>query len=99
MAEIVDCQKPDHSDARDLLERAEKAAKVDPLDGGQWHPMRRKWAVERKDLPTADVAHAGGWRDFRSLEKSYQRPDEATLLAVVTETKKLRDAKRKPRRA
>jgi integrase len=80
--------------ARDLLERAEKAAKVDPLKGGQWHPFRRKWAVERKDLPTADVAHAGGWRDFRSLEKSYQRPDDATLLAVVSESKKLRELRR-----
>jgi integrase len=77
--------------ARDLLERAEEAAELDPLEGGDFHAYRRKWAVERKALPTADVAHAGGWRDVRSLERSYQRPDDATVLAVVTETRKLRE--------
>lgn len=45
----------------------------------------------RKHLPTRDVAEAGGWRDMRSLEHCYQQVDEATLLAVVTEPRKLRD--------
>jgi hypothetical protein len=34
--------------ARDLLERAEAAAELDPVDGGDFHPYRRKWATERK---------------------------------------------------
>lgn len=79
--------------ARDLLERAEAAAKLDPLEGGDWHPFRRKWSIERKHLPDADVMYAGGWDDPRSLHKSYQLPDERTLLAVVTEPRKLRDVK------
>lgn len=56
---------------RDLLERAEEAAELDPLEGGDFHAYRQKWAVERKHLATGDVAHVGGWRDFRSLERSY----------------------------
>jgi hypothetical protein len=47
---------------------------------------------ERKHLPSRDVAAAGGWRDLRTMERSYQRADEHTLLAVVTESAKLRDA-------
>jgi integrase len=77
--------------ARDLLERAEAEAEPAPLDGGDFHAYRRAWATARKHLPAADVAHAGGWRDLRSLERSYQRVDDATLLAVVTEPRKLRD--------
>jgi integrase len=79
--------------ARALLERAEKRADLAPLDGGDFHPYRRKWATERKHQPTKDVAAAGGWRDLRSLEQAYQQVDPATLLAVMTETRKLRDIK------
>jgi hypothetical protein len=60
-----------------------------------FHAYRRAWATARKHLPAADVAHAGGWRDLRSLERSYQRVDDETLLAVVTEPRKLRDAKQR----
>jgi hypothetical protein len=81
--------------ARDLLERAETAAELPQLDGGDFHAYRRAWATARKHLPAADVAHAGGWRDLRSLERSYQRVDDETLLAVVTEPRKLRDAKQR----
>lgn len=30
---------------------AEQEAKLPKLEGGLWHPYRRKWATERKDLP------------------------------------------------
>jgi integrase len=79
--------------ARNLLRRAEKKAGVTALEGGDFHPYRRKWSTERKHLPVRDVAEAGGWRDLRSLERSYQKADAATMLAVVTEPKKLRDVK------
>jgi hypothetical protein len=36
-------------------ERAETRAGVEPLDGGLWHPYRRKWATERRHLPAVDV--------------------------------------------
>lgn len=77
--------------ARDLLARAEKLAKLTPIEGGDFHPYRRKWSTERKNLPTADVAHAGGWRDLRSLERSYQKSDPATVLRVMSEPTKVRD--------
>jgi integrase len=77
--------------ARDLLERAEAAAELPQLEGGDFHAYRRAWATARKHLPAADVAHAGGWRDLRSLERSYQRVDEETLLSVVLEPRKVRD--------
>lgn len=80
--------------ARALLERAEKAAELEPLEGGDFHPYRRKWATERKHQPTKDVAAAGGWRDLRSREQCYQQVDPATLLAVLTEPRKLREGRR-----
>jgi integrase len=79
--------------ARALLERAEKKAELCPLEGGDFHPYRRKWATERKHQPTKDVAVAGGWRDLRSLEQSYQQVDPETLLAVMTEPRKLREVR------
>lgn len=84
--------------ARKLLERAEAAAKLTPLAGSDFHAYRRKWATERKHLPTMDVMAAGAWRDARSLQTAYQHSDEETLLAVVTEPRKLRDAKGSGRR-
>jgi len=79
--------------ARNLLERAEHAAGLEPIEGGDFHPYRRAWSTARKALPTADVAAAGGWRDLRSLERSYIKADAATMLRVVTEPAKVRDAK------
>jgi integrase len=78
--------------ARKLLERAETRAEVGHQDGSDFHAYRRKWATERKHLPDVDVAAAGAWGDTRALKKSYQAIDEQTLLAVVSEPTKLRDA-------
>ncbi|HWV56230.1 MAG TPA: tyrosine-type recombinase/integrase [Longimicrobiales bacterium] len=75
--------------ARDLLERAEKRAKLKPLEGGDFHPYRRKWATERKHHPLADVMRAGGWDDPRSLQECYQLADEVATFAVVSEPRKL----------
>ncbi|MEE9183508.1 MAG: hypothetical protein V3U39_03400, partial [Acidimicrobiia bacterium] len=58
---------------------------------GVWHPYRRKWATERKHLPVIDVAQAGGWSDTQTLLTCYQQPDQETLLAVVSESRKVRE--------
>jgi hypothetical protein len=79
--------------ADDWLRRCYVLADVAPLEGGLWHPFRRKWATERKHLPAADVMKAAGWKDRRSLETAYQQPDDETTLAVVDEPRKLRDRK------
>ncbi len=34
---------------------AQKLAGLELLDGGDFHPYRRKWATERKHLPVQDV--------------------------------------------
>jgi integrase len=66
-----------------LLQRCEDLAEVPRQDGGDFHPYRRKWANDRKHLPAVDVMYAGGWKDRKTLETSYQQADEATLYEVV----------------
>ncbi len=79
--------------ARDLLERAEELAKLEPLDGSDFHAYRRKWATERKHLPDADVMAAGGWTDPRSLKEAYQHVDDGHCSQSSVKTRKLREAK------
>ncbi len=69
---------------------AQKLAGLELLDGGDFHPYRRKWATERKHLPVQDVMYVGDWLDVRSLQACYQLVDAETLYAVVTEPRKLR---------
>ena len=65
------------------LATAERAGKVPKLEGGLWHPYRRKWASERMHFPLKAVADAGGWKDTATLLTCYQQSDDATLLAVM----------------
>jgi integrase len=80
----------DDQRAIDWLRRAEKLAGLEPLAGGAWHPFRRKWATERKDLSPKDVAAVGGWTDLTTLQKVYQVADQETMEAVVMQPKRLR---------
>ena len=52
---------------------------------------RRKWATERKHPPVMDVAQAGRWSNIQTLLMCYQQPDHETLLAVVSESRKVRE--------
>jgi hypothetical protein len=61
------------------------------LDGGLWHPYRRKWVTDRKHLSPVDVAAAGGWEDVATMLKSYAKPTNKTLLAVMSAAERLRD--------
>jgi integrase len=65
------------------LRRAYELAGVARQRGGLWHPIRRKWATERKEYPAPDVALAGGWKDLRTVQTSYQQADAATVRKVV----------------
>ena len=84
---------PDRAVTRDSfghwLTDAEAHAKLPKLDGSLWHAYRRAWATARKDLPVTDVAAAGGWKDVGTLIRCYQQPDEATLLRVMSEPRKV----------
>jgi integrase len=73
------------------LKAAEVRAGLPKLEGGLWHPYRRKWATERKQLPITDVAAAGGWHDTGTLLACYQQPTNDALLAVMSEERKVRD--------
>jgi hypothetical protein len=39
-----------------------------------------------------DVAAAGGWKDTEMLLTCYQPPDNETLLAIMSERRKLRES-------
>lgn len=86
-------QNPDQPMDRHLFDKwltvAETAGEIPKLEGGLWHPYRRKWATERKGHSLKDVAAAGGWHDTETLLKCYQQPDKATLLAVMSEERKV----------
>ena len=88
-------RKPDQAMDRNLFDKwlafAERDAELSKLEGGLWHPYRRKWATERKHLSLKDVAAAGGWKDVETLLTCYQQPDQETLLAVMSEPRKLHD--------
>jgi hypothetical protein len=71
------------------LRAAEAKAELPKLDGSLWHAYRRAWATSRKDLPAADVAAAGGWKDLATMIRCYQFPDDATLLEVMPHSKKI----------
>jgi integrase len=81
----------DRDTFRRLLEKAEDRAGLPKLDGGLWHPYRRKWATERKHLSVTDVAAAGGWKNTATLLTCYQQPTNDALLAVMSEERKVRD--------
>ncbi|HET9984535.1 MAG TPA: tyrosine-type recombinase/integrase, partial [Longimicrobiales bacterium] len=70
---------------------AEEAAQLPHLEGGLWHPFRRKWSKERKHLPEIkDVMAAGGWTDIKTFMDSYNEPDFDTMLAVMEAPAKAR---------
>lgn len=76
------------------LRKAEKLAGVPKLIRGLWHPYRRKWATERKDLPIKDVMAVGGWSDTETFLASYQQSDRATQLRVMDHPKKYSEVMR-----
>lgn len=87
--------KPDRPMDRHQFDKwltvAERAAGLPKLEGGLWHPYRRKWATERKHLPISDVAAVGGWKDVETLLKSYSKADRSTMLSVLQEPRRVRD--------
>jgi integrase len=79
--------------ADEWLLEAEVLAKVDPQDGGLWHPYRRAWATKRKHNPDVDVAHVGGWKDIATMKRSYQQADDLTIQNVVENPMRLEEKK------
>jgi integrase len=67
----------------DWLRRAYRMAGIEPKRGGMWHPIRRKFATERKGHSAVDVAAYGGWRDLRTVQTIYQQPDVESMRLVA----------------
>jgi hypothetical protein len=74
------------------LRKAERAAKLEHLEGTTWHAYRRLFATARKHLPEADVMQAAGWKDSRSF-KLYQQHDAETLQRVVEGAAQIKEAR------
>jgi hypothetical protein len=78
---------PDQTISRSLatkwLVRAEKLGELPKLTGGIYHPYRRLWATERKNLPDVDVAAAGGWTGVKAMRLAYQQSTPTGVLAAV----------------
>jgi len=77
----------------ELYDRVERHAGLPHLKGGRFHPFRRKWATERKNMSLVDVMAAGGWRDAQTLHSCYQLATTDGMLEVMSTPVKLRDRK------
>src|SRR2546426_145598 len=77
----------------ELFSRVERHARLPHLKGGQFHPFRRKWATERKNMSLVDVMAAGGWKDAQTLHSCYQLATPDGMLEVMSTPVKLRDRK------
>ena len=75
----------------ELYDRVERHAGLPHLKGGRFHPFRRKWATERKNMSLVDVMAAGGWRDAQTLHSCYQLATTDGMLEVMSTPVKLRD--------
>ena len=54
-------------------------------------PLSSQVGNRAEALPVIDVAQAGGWSSTQTLLMCYQQPDPETLLAVVSESRKVRE--------
>jgi hypothetical protein len=77
----------------ELFDRAERHAGLPHLKGGRFHPFRRNWTTERKNMSLVDVMAAGGWRDEQTLHSCYQLATTDGMLEVMNTPVKLRDKK------
>ncbi len=77
----------------EMYDRVERHAGMPHLKGGRFHPFRRKWATERKNMSLVDVMAAGGWRDAQTLHSCYQLATTDGMLEVMSTPVKLRDRK------
>jgi len=70
------------------LRKALAKTEFKPLDGGLWHPLRRRWVSKRKHHSLKDIAAAGGWASIESLQH-YMAADEDSITAVVMDAREL----------
>jgi hypothetical protein len=76
---------------RAWLLKAEALAGLPKLEGGLWHPYRRKFATELLEVPDRVVARLGGWKCTRTLDL-YQQPSQDVLAEAFEKRRALRAA-------
>ena len=69
------------------LLRAEQHAELPKLDGGVWHPYRRKFATERQHVPIKALMAVGGWKDMNTMLGYMTPPDDAIEAVLGTPEK------------
>ena len=89
---------PDKSITPDLASRwyrkAESLTGLEPMPAGRaFHGYRAKFATETKHLPGKDRAEVGGWKSEETIRRVYDKADAETMLRVVLERGKLREAR------
>ena len=63
--------------------RSEKLAGLEPVKWLGWHPLRRRFATDLKDIPLRDLCDLGGWKDPAAVVICYQQADEDDLRAAL----------------
>lgn len=82
-------QPHSRSSVRRWLVRAEELAGLPKLEGGLWHPYRRKFATEMLDVPDRVTAKLGGWKSPRTLDL-YQQPGEEVMAEALNRRRQAR---------
>jgi len=68
---------------RDWWRKGEKGARLEPKRGRGWHSLRRKFASDLMDKPPKVLCELGGWKDYNTILKCYQHPDQDQLREAL----------------
>ena len=68
---------------RDWWKRAEEKAGLAPKRGRGWHSLRRKFASDLMHAPPKELCELGGWKDYNTILKCYQFPDQDRLASTL----------------
>ena len=68
---------------RNWWRRAEVRAGVGRKKGRGYHSLRRKFATDYMHVPLKVLCRLGGWRDWETVVKCYQQPDEDELRGAL----------------
>jgi integrase len=76
----------------DLLKEVETHAGLPPLDGGRFHPYRRKFATERKHLPHMTVMKLMGLKNLKVFLESYALVSDEDMRTALANPVRSNDA-------
>ena len=74
---------------RGWLVEAERLAGIEHIAQRGWHGFRRRFATQRRHLPSKDVAYLGGWVSTHIMQQAYEQVDRDGLAAVLADKRPL----------